>query len=102
MLAPLHPSPSIGPAGVRARVGLSPNNPQHEAGIRMDPPPSVACAVGTIPAATAAAAPPDDPPALCAALHGLRVGPNCRGSVVVERPSSGVFVLPTITRPARR
>src|SRR5688500_9185375 len=102
MLAPLHPSPTIGPAGVRARVGLSPNSPQHEAGIRMDPPPSVACATGTIPAATAAAAPPDEPPALWAGLHGFRVGPKRRGSVVVARPSSGVFVLPMITRPARR
>ena len=33
-----------------------------EAGIRMEPPPSLACASGTMPEATAAAAPPDDPP----------------------------------------
>ena len=45
------------------------------AGPRMEPPPSLAWATGTIPAATAAAAPPLDPPALCARLQGLRVGP---------------------------
>jgi hypothetical protein len=41
----------------------------------MDPPPSLACAAGTMPAATAADAPPLDPPELCPSFHGLRVGP---------------------------
>jgi hypothetical protein len=62
--APPQPSPASGPIGLRARVGLSPNSPQAEAGMRMEPPPSVACAIGSMPAATAAAAPPLDPPAL--------------------------------------
>src|SRR5215470_14358866 len=50
--APLQPSPASGPIGLRARVGLRPNNPQHEAGMRIEPPPSVAWAIGSIPAAT--------------------------------------------------
>src|SRR5262249_62207166 len=53
--APLQPSPTSGPIGLRARVGLRPNNPQHEAGIRIEPPPSVAGALRGIPAATAPA-----------------------------------------------
>src|SRR3569623_1140004 len=46
---------------VRPREGLKPNTPQPEAGIRLEPPPSFACALGTLPAATAAAHPPDAP-----------------------------------------
>ena len=67
----------------------------------MEPPPSVACAIGAMPDATAAAEPPLDPPALCARFHGLRVGPKRRGSVELASPISGVFVLPKMTRPAR-
>src|SRR5499426_1936326 len=101
MEAPPQPSPASGPMGLRARVGLRPKRPQHEAGMRIEPPPSVACAIGTMPAATAAAAPPLDPPALCLRLHGFRVGPNRRGSVEVAMPISGVLLLPKTTRPAR-
>src|SRR5262245_40209582 len=97
---PARPSPRSGPAGLRPREGLRPNSPHFEAGMRMLPPPSVACAMGKYPAATAAAAPPDDPPAECARLHGLRVGPKSCGSVVAARPNSGVLVLAMITRPA--
>ena len=43
-------------------------------GMRIDPPPSPACATGTIPLATAAAEPPLDPPELRVVSHGLRVG----------------------------
>ena len=69
--------------------------------MRIEPPPSVACAMGSMPAATAAAAPPLEPPALCVSFHGLRVGPKSRGSVEGAMPISGVFVLPAITSPAR-
>ena len=62
--APLQPSPTSGPIGLRARVGLRPKSPQQEAGMRIEPPPSVAWAMGSIPLATAAAAPPLEPPAL--------------------------------------
>src|SRR6266436_10020758 len=92
-LAPFHPSPTSGPAGLRARVGFRPKSPQHEAGMRIEPPPSVACAAGSMRAATAAAEPPDEPPALRLGLQGLRVGPNSAGSVLALMPSSGVLVL---------
>ena len=42
---------------MRPWLGLSPTRPQHDAGMRIDPPPSLAWANGTIPDATAAAAP---------------------------------------------
>src|SRR5215204_1776048 len=92
--APSQSSPSMGPVGVRPRVGLSPKMPQHDAGIRMDPPPSPPPAIGTIPAATAAADPPLDPPLVRVGSHGLQVGPKSSGSVNGVRPNSGVFVFP--------
>ena len=61
---------------IRWRWGLRPTRPQHAAGMRVEPPPSVAWAIGTIPAATAAPEPPDDPPDVRARSHGLRVAPN--------------------------
>ena len=45
-----------GPIGFRPRLGFSPKTPHAEAGMRMDPPPSLAWASGTICEATAAAA----------------------------------------------
>src|SRR5262249_14993778 len=77
-----------------------PNTPQHDDGIRIDPPPSLACAIGTMPEATAAAAPPLDPPGVSSTFHGFRVGPNSLGSVTGTRPNSGVFDVPTTIRPA--
>src|SRR5215472_14389219 len=95
-------SPRSGPIGMRPRVGLRPNRPQHEAGMRMEPPLSHPCANGTTPAATAAAAPPLEPPAVRPRFHGLRVAPNSADSVDGLIPSSGALVLPKITKPARR
>jgi hypothetical protein len=43
--------------------------------MRIDPPPSFACATGTMPLATAAAEPPLDPPVTRVVSHGLRLGP---------------------------
>ena len=43
--------------------------------MRIDPPPSLAWANGTMPAATAAADPPLEPPGVRDVSHGLRVGP---------------------------
>ena len=68
--------------------------------MRMEPPPSLACAAGTMPDATAAAEPPEEPPVEWSVFHGLRDGPKRRGSVVGRIPSSGVFVLPQMTKPA--
>ena len=93
-------SPYWGASELRARVGLSPTRPQHDAGIRIDPPPSLACATGTMPDATAAADPPEDPPVECPVFHGLRDGPKRRGSAVGRMPNSGVLVLPQMTKPA--
>src|SRR5436190_14377905 len=45
------PQPAL--PGVRPRVGFSPNVPQAADGMRMEPPPSLALATGTIPDATA-------------------------------------------------
>ena len=43
--------------------------------MRIEPPPSLACATGTIPDATAAAEPPLEPPVEWSRFQGLRVGP---------------------------
>src|ERR1700738_1902498 len=99
---PAQPSPRSGPIGLRARVGFNPNTPDAEAGMRIEPPPSLACATGTMRAATAAAAPPDDPPEECARFHGFRVGPNRRGSVVGINPNSGLELFPKIVTPVLR
>ena len=69
--------------------------------MRIEPPPSFACAPGNIPAAVAAAAPPLDPPGERSRSHGFRVGPKRRFSVTVMWPNSGVFVLQASTKPAR-
>ncbi len=52
--------------------------------MRMEPPPSLAWAIGTMPAATAAPAPPLEPPALQLGSQGLSTGPNSLFSVVGE------------------
>src|SRR6201990_3189358 len=70
---PPQPSPRSGPSGMRARVVFMPNRPQAEAGIRIEPPPSLACATGSTRAATAADAPPDEPPEGGAIFQGLGV-----------------------------
>src|SRR5881409_1916647 len=99
---PPQPSPRSGPIGLRARVGFNPNTPDAEAGMRIEPPPSLAWATGTMRAATAAPAPPDDPPEECAGFHGFRVGPNRRDSVVGINPNSGLELFPKIATPASR
>lgn len=67
--------------------------------MRIEPPPSLAPATGTTPAATAAADPPEEPPGVLLASHGLRAGPKRSGSVMPFAPNSGVLVLPKMTRP---
>ena len=56
--APCQERQSVGPVTIRPRVGFKPMVPVQEAGIRMEPPPSLAAARGRSPAATAAPAPP--------------------------------------------
>ncbi len=60
---------------LRARVGLSPTSPQQAAGARMDPKPSLACAIGTMRAPVAAAAPPLEPPEMRVGSQGFFVAP---------------------------
>src|SRR5690242_1440786 len=55
-----------------------------------------------MPDATAAADPPLDPLVDSCGSHGLRAGPNSTGSHAGAIPNSGVLVLPSMTRPARR
>src|SRR5919202_5519916 len=85
---------------MRPRWGFNPTSPQHAAGMRVEPPPSLACAIGTMPAATAASLPPEEPPVVRDWSHGLRVGPKRAVSVVGRMPHSGSVVVPTITNPA--
>ena len=59
----------------RPKLGLWPTRPQNAAGMRIEPPPSLAWATATIPLATAAAEPPLDPPADRLGSQGLRQGP---------------------------
>src|SRR2546427_12892971 len=81
---------------------LSPTTPLHAAGMRVDPPPSVATASGAMPLATATAAPPLEPPLERSALQALRVRPNKGESVRHLVPNSGVVVLPIRMAPAAR
>src|SRR6476619_2842846 len=89
MVLPIHESALSGPSDTRARLGFSPTRPQLAAGMRMDPPPSLAWPTATKPAATAAADPPDEPPVERSRSHVLRAGPHAKASVVIVVPSSG-------------
>src|SRR5665811_311889 len=95
-------SPVCGPYGPIPRLVLRPTRPLQAAGIRTEPPPSLAPAAGTMPAATAAPDPPDEPPGVRAMSQGLRAAPHSSGSVTPFAPNSGVFVLPKMTSPASR
>ena len=70
--------------------------------MRIEPPPSVACAIGSARAATRAAAPPLEPPTLRSRSHGLRVGPCATGSVVALKANSGARVRAMTRSPAAR
>jgi hypothetical protein len=91
-----------GQTGTRPNVALKPTSPQNDAGMRIEPPPSVPSAAGTIRAATPAAAPALDPPAVNCGFHGLRVTPVSGESPTAFEPSSLVVVLPVMHAPARR
>ena len=89
---PFHP----GTPGSSPWAGLKPKRPQCAAGIRMLPPPSLAVATLTTPAATAAADPLLEPPARRETSAGLRAGPQGK------RASGGMVVCPRTTMPAAR
>ena len=84
----------------RPGPGMKPNKPFIAAGIRIEPPPSLAWATGTMRLATAAAEPPDEPPAERVGSHGLCVTPSRMVSVLPSKPNSDVVVLPITMRPA--
>ena len=77
-----------------------PDRPQHDDGIRIDPPPSDPVARGTIPEARAAALPPGGAARCVGVVPRIEVAPKTGLSVSAFHPSSGVFVLPITTHPA--
>src|SRR4029453_7892715 len=85
---------------MRPYEALWPKIPANDAGIRIDPPPSVPMASGPSPAATAALAPPLEPPGVRSVFQGFRVTPNTRLWVAPIQPNVGVFVLPSWMPPA--
>ncbi len=91
-----------GPLGMRPKVDLRPNRPQNPAGMRIEPPPSLALARGTRPPATAAAEPPDEPPGVRSSFQGLRVVPCSLVLVQLIPPNSDAVVWPASTAPAAR
>src|SRR6476469_3635465 len=76
--------------------------PTKEAGIRIEPPPSVPRCSAPAPVAAQTAAPPLEPPGVIASFQGLTVTPESGESVTAFQPSSGVVVRPRNTAPALR
>src|SRR6059058_5020318 len=92
--------PLAGYAGMRPHDALNPKMPANEAGIRIEPPPSVPMWSGPRPAAAAAEAPPLEPPGVRSRFQGLRVMPKTRLCVAPIQPKVGVLVLPSMIAPA--
>src|SRR5690606_24468158 len=88
------------PSTCLPRVGLSPTRPLTAAGMRIDPPPSLACAMGTAPDATSAADPPEEAPTEYSVFHGFLVGSRRANSVLAFNPNSGSVLLPSTVNPA--
>ena len=81
---------------------MKPNRPQKPAGMRIEPPPSVATCITPMPSAAATAAPPLLPPGVMRVSHGFTVVPVRGLSVTPFQPNSGVVVLPRMTAPFSR
>src|SRR5262252_6678471 len=92
----------MGRRAITPLVGLRPASPHRAAGMRTEPPPSVAVAMGARPAASAAPDPPLEPPGDHWSPHGLRVTPKTRFAEYPSVANSGRFVLPTTIAPAAR
>src|SRR5260370_8193322 len=92
--SPAQSSPRSGPLEMRPRDGFNPTTPQHDAGMRIDPPPSPPWPSAHKPAATAAAAPPLDPPAVPALPPGFRPGGHIAPSVTAPAPNPPPFRFP--------
>ncbi len=67
----------------------------------MEPPVSVAVAMGASRAATAAAEPPEDPPGTSFGSHGFFTGPYQLVSLEEPMANSSMLVLPRATIPRR-
>jgi hypothetical protein len=91
-----------GPERDPPNEGLRPKAPVKLAGMRIDPPPSLAVTSGSTEPASAAADPPLDPPGVRSRFQGERLTPWTRFLVIAVKPNSGVFVLPTTIAPAAR
>ena len=94
------PSTSTVPLVIKPRVAFRPTSPVQDAGTRIEAPPSAACAIGAIPAATATPAPLDDPPGVRSGSQGLREIPRASLSVKGTAPNSEVVVFPNRRKPA--
>ena len=103
-IGPLIEKNESGPGAgeTRLRDGLMPNEPHHDDGLRIDPPPSEPCEIGQSPATSADAAPPDDPPQLRSRSQGLRPGGYAGGSLTLSGPNSGARSCRGSMKPARR
>jgi hypothetical protein len=77
-----------------------PVTPHSAAGWRMEPPVSVAVAMGATRAATAAAEPPELPPGTRRSSHGFFTGPYQLVSLEEPMANSSMLVLPSVTMPA--
>src|SRR5574342_830538 len=84
----------------RMREGFKPTPPHQDAGIRIEPPMSEPCAMGTMPAITAAMPPPVEPPAEKPCFQGFEVLPNMALSVVAAMEYSGAAERPRMLTPA--
>ena len=94
----------IGPTDVRPRDGLSPTSPQHAAGMRIEPPPSLRVRrPAPCPPRPRPPTPPLEPPGVRVEVPRVAAsGRTRRGSVVGRRPSSGVLVRPSDHEARRR
>src|ERR1700689_2557059 len=81
-------------SGSRPREGFSPTSPLQDAGIRIEPPPSLAWAICTAPAATNAAEPNKKALAVGPVFQGLRTGPSRGCPAEAVKPYSDIWVLP--------
>src|SRR5258708_28832591 len=88
------PAGSVISLGTRSGEGRRPTTPQHEAGMRIEPPMSVPIATVAIPAATAAALPPLDPPGVTPVRQGLLVAGEMALVVPTPAASAGRLVFP--------
>jgi len=92
--------PVLAAAGMRPRVGLSTLIPQHWAGQRSDPSPSLPTPRGVMPVASAAASPPLEAPGVFDWSHGFTVSPHNSLSQCQRTAKLARFVRPIGIAPA--